>query len=146
MDVSLPCAIDSVGDTAEFFFSQHRDLPAAKRFFERRLRDGRPDRITIDRSQTNHEAIVSWDLEGRLRDRTRRSSKPIRICKSKYLNNRIEQDHRRIKRRVRSMLGFKSMASARVTVGGIEMMHKHQARFAYNPRPSISEQFEILAA
>ena len=26
-------AIDSVGDTIEFFFSEHRDLPAAKRFF-----------------------------------------------------------------------------------------------------------------
>ena len=68
------------------------------------------------------------------------------ICKSKYLNNRIEQDHRRIKRRIRSMLGFKSIASARVILDGIEMMRKRQARFAYNPRPSIAEQFEILAA
>jgi len=34
--------------------------------------------------------------------------KPIRIRQSQYLNNRIEQDHRRIKRRIRSMLGFKS--------------------------------------
>ena len=103
----------------------------------------------IDGSQTNHEAIVSCDLEDRLCDRPRRSSKPIRIRKNKYLNNRIEQDHRRIKRRVRSMLGFKSIASARVILDGIEMVHmmrKRQARFAYNPRPSIAEQFEILAA
>jgi transposase-like protein len=28
-------AIDSVGDTVEFFFSKSRDLPAAKRFFKR---------------------------------------------------------------------------------------------------------------
>jgi len=57
--------------------------------------------------------------------------------------------HRRIKRRVRSMLGFKSMASARIILDGIEMAHmmrKRQARFAYNPRPSIAEQFKILAA
>ena len=68
------------------------------------------------------------------------------IRKSQYLNNRIEQDHRRIKRRVRSMLGFKSVASAEVILSGIEMIHmmcKQQARFAYNPRPSIAEHFGI---
>lgn len=46
------------------------------------------------------------------------------------------------------MLGFKSMASAEVILSGIEMVHmmrKRQARFAYNPRPALAEQFEILA-
>ncbi|CAH2394177.1 hypothetical protein BQ8794_240062 [Mesorhizobium prunaredense] len=28
-------AVDGVGDTVEFFFSEHRDLPAAKRFFRK---------------------------------------------------------------------------------------------------------------
>ncbi|MFD1985436.1 IS6 family transposase [Mesorhizobium newzealandense] len=143
-------AIDSAGDTVEFFFSENRDLAAAKRFLRKALgRHGRPDRIVIDGSQTNHEAIISCDAEYRLRDRSRRSLQPIRIRKSKYLNNRIEQDHRRVKRRIRSMLGFKSTASAEVILSGIEMVHmmrKRQARFAYNPRPSIAEQFEILAA
>jgi putative transposase len=37
-------------------------------------------------------------------------------------NNRIEQDHRRIKRRVRPMLGFQSPASAAITLSGIEMV------------------------
>ena len=47
------------------------------------------------------------------------------------------------------MLGFKSMASAEIILSGIEMVHmmrKRQARFAYNPRPSIAEQFEALTA
>lgn len=47
------------------------------------------------------------------------------------------------------MLGFKSTVSAEVILSGIEMVHmmrKRQARFAYNPRPSIAEQFEIIAA
>ena len=47
------------------------------------------------------------------------------------------------------MLGFKSMATAEVIFTGIEMvrmMRKQQARFAYNPPPSIAEQFVILAA
>lgn len=84
-----------------------------------------------------------------MRDRLQRELKPIRIRQSRYLNNRIEQDHRRIKRRVRPMLGFKSFASANATLTGIEMIHmmrKRQARYAYNLNPSLAEQFEVLAA
>lgn len=143
-------AIDSLGDTVEFFFSENRDPPAAKRFLLKVLqRHGRPERIVIYGSQTNLEAIQSCDLENRLRDQSRRALKPIRIRKSQYFNNRIEQDHRRIKRRVRSMLGFKSTKTAEIILSGIEMVHmmrKRQARFAYDPTPSIAKQFEILAA
>ncbi len=143
-------AIDSVGDTVEFWFSEHRDLPAAKRFLRKALqRHGRPYRVVIDGSQTNQEAIVSCDAESRLQDQSRRALKAIRIRKSKYLNNRIEQDHRRIKRRVRPMLGFKAFSAATATLGGIEMVHmmrKRQGRFAFNPTPSLKEQFEAVAA
>lgn len=143
-------AIDSVGDTVEFWFSEHRDLLAAKRFLTKALnRHGRPERIVIDGSQTNREAIVSCNTTHRLQNRSRRRRKPIRIRKSKYLNNRIEQDHRRIKRRIRPMLGFKSPSAAAIILSGIEMVHmmrKRQARYAFNPDPSMAEQFEILAA
>lgn len=100
-------------------------------------------------SQTNHEAIISCDTINRLQDRSRRRLKPIEIRKSKYLNNRIEQDHQRIKRRIRPMPGFKSPASAAIILSGIEMVHmmrKRQARCAFNPNPSLVEQFAILAA
>jgi transposase-like protein len=101
-------AIDSNGDTVEFWFSERRDLIAAKRFLRKApARHGRPERIVIDGSQTNREAILSCDAESQLQDRSRRGLKPIRIRQSQYLNNRIEQDHRAIKRRVRPMLGFK---------------------------------------
>jgi putative transposase len=143
-------AIDGVGDTVEFWFSEQRDLPAARRFLTKALnRHGRPERIVIDGSQTNREAIVSCDTTNRLRDRSRRKLKPIRIRQSQYLNNRIEQDHRRIKGRVRPMMGFKSPASAAITLSGIEMVHmmrKRQARYASHGEPSLAEQFEILAA
>ena len=142
-------AIDNHGDTVEFWFSERRNLAAAKRFLSRALkRHGRPERIVIDGSQTNREAIVSCDTADRLQDRSRRRLKPIRIRQSQYLNNRIEQDHRAIKRRVRPMLGFKSIATARVILGGIEMVHmmrKGQAKFARNPHPSLAKQFELLA-
>jgi len=143
-------AIDSNGDTIEFWFSERRNLTAAKRFLRKALkRHGRPERIVIDGSQTNREAILACDTESRLQDRSRRELKPIRIRRNAYLNNRIEQDHRAIKRRVRPMLGFQSMATARVILGGIEMIHmmrKQQAKYAWNRQPSLAEQFHLLAA
>ncbi len=123
---------------------------ATKRFIRKALkRHDRPERIVLDGSQTNREAIIACDGESRLLDRSRRPLKPIRIRQSQYLNNRIEQDHRRIKRRIRSMLGFKSPTCAEKILSGIEtvhMMRKQQARYAYNPAPSLAEQFDILAA
>ncbi len=143
-------AIDSNGDTVEFWFSERRNLTAAKRFLRKALkRHGRPERIVIDGSQTNREAILSCDTVHRLPDRSRRDLKPIRIRQSAYLNNRIEQDHRAVKRRVRPMLGFKSIASARAILSGIEMVHmmrKGQAKYARNSQLSLAEQFSILAA
>jgi putative transposase len=144
-------AIDSVGDTVEFLFREHRDLAAAKRFFNKALsRHGRPDRVVIDGSLTNQEAILSCDTIDRLKDGYgSNEQKPITIRTSKYLNNRIEQDHRRIKRRIRPMLGFKSQNTADIVLSGIELVHmmrKRQARFAYNPAPTLAEQFHILAA
>ena len=80
---------------------------------------------------------------------TMNAKKPITIRTNKYLNNRIEQDHRRIKRRIRPMLGFKSLMTAEIILSGVELIHmmrKRQARFAFNPNPSLAEQFDMLAA
>lgn len=53
-------AVDSNGDTVQFWLSEHRDLSAAKRFFRKAFaRHGRPERIVIDGSLTNREAINS---------------------------------------------------------------------------------------
>jgi putative transposase len=143
-------AIDSSGDTVEFWFSEQRNLAAAKRFLRKTpKRHGRPERIVIDGSQTNREAILSCDAESRLQDRSGRRLKPVKIRQSQYLNNRIEQDHRAIKRRVRPMLGFKSVDSARVILGGIELVHmmrKQQAKYACRQQLPLAEKFHLLAA
>jgi transposase-like protein len=143
-------AIDSDGDTIEFWFSERRNLTAAKRFLRMALkRHGRPERIVIDGSQTNHEAILSCDTENRLRDPSNCPLKPIGARQSAYLNNLIEQDHRAVKRRIRPMLGFKSVKSARSILGGIEMIHmlrKGQAKYVCTQQSSLAEQFERLAA
>jgi len=58
-----------------------------------------------------------------------RFSRP-RQCK--YLNNIVEQDHRRIKRLVRPGLGFGSLRTARVTLAGYEAMAMIKKGQAYN--------------
>ncbi|WP_142332524.1 DDE-type integrase/transposase/recombinase, partial [Bacillus cereus] len=41
----------------------------------------------------------------------------------KYLNNIVEQDHRFFKKRIRSMLGFKSYKTSASILSGVEAMH-----------------------
>ncbi|MFP1133361.1 IS6 family transposase, partial [Asticcacaulis sp. W401b] len=107
-------AIDKAGATVEFHFSKTRDLSAAKRFMRKALsRHERPAQVTIDGSQTNRTAILEADVEARLKVTVADIAEvPTKIRNSKYMNNRIEQDHRRIKRRVGPMLGFKSASCA----------------------------------
>ena len=50
---------------------------------------------------------------------------PTRVPRtSKYLNNRIEQDHRRVKHWIRAMVGWKSFSAVVVTISGIELTEK----------------------
>ncbi|NOW48005.1 transposase-like protein [Novosphingobium sp. SG751A] len=145
-------AIDKVGATVNFMFSAKRNLKDARRFFRRAYkRHGLPPQVTIDGSQTNLEAARRCHGEVRLQTRSR--VKPVTIRQNRYMNNRIEQDHRRIKRRTRPMLGFKSMASAAIILEGIELIHmirKNQMGWPVQTRsdgrnPSVAQQFEALA-
>src|SRR3954454_11198078 len=52
--------------------------------------------------------------------------------RAKYLNNRLEGDHGKLKRLIRPTLGFQSMRTARATIKGFEVMRmfkKGQFRF-----------------
>ncbi|CCA90962.1 IS6 family transposase [Novosphingobium sp. PP1Y] len=142
-------AIDKSGATVDFLFSNTRNLRDAKRFFRRAYkRHGLPVQLTIDGSQTNLEAARTCHAEVRMR--TRSKAEPLKVRQSQYMNNRIEQDHRRIKRRIRPMLGFKSQATAGVILEGIELIHmirKGQMIPANDARnPSFADQFDSLAA
>jgi transposase-like protein len=50
----------------------------------------------------------------------------VRSCAD--LNNVVEQDHRRLKRRVVPMLGFKRFDNARVVIAGVEFAEKIKKR------------------
>ena len=108
-------AVDKLGQTVDFLLTAHRDVAAARRFFERAidLHDV-PASITIDKSGANTAAV-----RGLIDD----SGAAIELRQSKYLNNLVEQDHRAIKRRRRPMMGFKSFRSAVRIIAGIKTMH-----------------------
>jgi putative transposase len=96
-------AVDRDGALVDVMLSDHRDLAAAKAFFRSAKTVTRvtPDRVTTDGHDAYPQAIRT-ELGKRVRHRTNR-----------YLNNRLEQDHRGIKARIRPMLGFKSTTSAK---------------------------------
>jgi transposase-like protein len=48
----------------------------------------------------------------------------MRVRSCAHLNNVVEQDHRRVKQRLRPMLGFQCFANARVVIGGVELAQK----------------------
>jgi transposase-like protein len=118
----LYCAVDKQGKTIDFLLSEHRDVEAAKRFFTQAINKHRvPEKITLDGYAATHRAV------GELKES---ASLPINVCvrTSKYLNNIVEQDHRRVKQRVYPMLGFKRFENAAVTISGIELIHKIRKR------------------
>lgn len=98
----------------DFLLTAKRDTKAAFRCFTKAIaRNGKPRIINIDKGGANKAAIKGYNSEYNKRIKTRQ-------CK--YLNNIVEQDHRRIKRITRLMLSFKNFHSAQKTLAGIELV------------------------
>src|SRR3954471_20719467 len=117
-------AVDSEGNTIDFYLSKTRDQKAAKRFFKKALRSfhvSRPRVLTVDKNPAYPVAIQKLKQEKKIPE-------GIQIRQVKYLNNIVEQDHRFIKKRVRTMLGFKSFRTAKAIISGIEAMHMVKKR------------------
>lgn len=111
-------AVDQRGLTVDFLLSEHRDIAAAKRFFTRAIEQhGTPEKITLDGYPATHAAVAELKESGVLRPQ-------IKVRTSKYLNNIIEQDHRRVKQRIYPMPGFKRFKNATITITGIELAQK----------------------
>lgn len=66
------------------------------------------------------------------------------IRQHKYLNNIIEQDHRFIKKRVRSMLGLKSFQTAKKILSGIEVMHMLRKKQVFLRERSVQNQKQYI--
>ncbi len=111
-------AVDKQGRTVDFLLSEKRDIAAAKRFFIKAIENNEaPQKITLDGYEASHRAVAELKAEGAL-------AFGVEVRTSKYLNNLIEQDHRRVKQRYYPMLGFKRFRNAVVTISGIELAEK----------------------
>jgi transposase, IS6 family len=65
----------------------------------------------------------------------------------KFLNNIVEQDHRRIKRLVRPGQGFKSFMTASRTIAGYEIMAMvRKGQVASVPANDMKAQSDFIAA
>ena len=95
-------AIDKEGKLVDVRLSKKRDMEAAKAFFEKALSTTgeAPEQVTTDGYDSYPSAIRETLGKGVLH-RT-----------SRYLNNRLEQDHRGIKGRYKGMQSFKNFDSA----------------------------------
>jgi transposase-like protein len=125
--VYLYRAVDKQGRTVEFYLSEQRDVGAAKRFFRRAvLHNGPPKKITLDGYSASHRAVKELKAEGVL-------PRDVELRSNAYLNNIVEQDHRRVKRRIGPMLGFKRFEHAAIVIAGIELAHKlRQGQFNFS--------------
>jgi transposase-like protein len=95
-------AIDRDGNLVDSMLAETRDMAAAQKFFQQAkdVTGGAPDRVTTDGHDAYPRAIRTM-LGRKVVHRTNR-----------YLNNRMEQDHRGIKQRYYPMRGFGNFKSA----------------------------------
>ena len=133
--------VDKEGNTIDFLLTAKQDKKAALRFLKKAIgQHGTPSLVNIDQSGANNAGLKQFN---------RNYNKRITIRQCKYLNNIIEQDHRRIKRLTRPMLGFKNFHAAQRTLAGIEviaMIKKGQMKTLAGDRKTPAEMFYALAA
>jgi transposase-like protein len=111
-------AVDKDGQTVNLYLSRKRDTNAAKAFLRKAIRtQGAPKKITLDAYAASHRAVAKLKEHGEL-------PQQVKVRSRKYLNSVIEQDHRRIKQRLRPMLELKSFSTAAVVISGIELAEK----------------------
>ena len=125
VDVPMHRAVDGEGRTVDFRLSGKRDVGAAKAFLRNAMKTqgSAPRTITLDGYAASHRAVREMKADGQLPANTK-------VRSSKYLNNLIEQDHRRVKLRIGPMLGFKWFRTAAITIAGIELLRRiHKDQF-----------------
>ena len=91
--------VDKEIDMVDFLLTKKRKRLSAQSFLIKAIENnGFPELINLDRNGTNMSAVKVYN---------KRSSSKINIRQCKYLNNIVEQEHKRIKGRLIHGLGCK---------------------------------------
>ena len=134
-------AIDSAGNTIDFLLSPYRDFVAARAFLQLAVAQAgriQPRVINVDGHPAYRAAIEDLKRSGEL-------SRRCRCRRSRYVNNKIEQDHRFVKKRVVASQWFRSFDGALNTIAGYEAMNiirKGQIRWL--PKADIVGQIRFI--
>jgi IS6 family transposase len=121
-------AIDKEGNTLDWMLSKTRNKQAAKRFFKKLLGNRHtidPRVINVDKSPTFPPALSELQA-------TNEAPKRTKLRTVKYLNNKMENDHKFTKSKSRYRRWYQSFLTARNTLDGIEsirMIQKGQVRY-----------------
>ena len=136
-------ALDKQGRTIDFYLSATRNTQAAKRFLGKALKSikswAHPQTINTDKAPAYGAALTQLKEEGRC-------SPDIVHRQVKYLNNRIESDHGKLKRLIKPTLGFKSMKTAYATLKGFEVMRMFKkGQFdAWLPEKTVLDEARLV--
>jgi transposase-like protein len=128
-------AIDRDGNLVDSLLSEKRDMEAAKRFFKQAVDvvGHAPERVTTD-GHDSYPRAIRETLGSEVLHRTNR-----------YLNNRLEQDHRGIKQRYYPMRGFGSVAAAsRFCRAFDEVRQFFRVRTTMKQQVSLAQQREVF--
>ena len=107
-------AVDSNGQTIDFKPYKKRNKSVAKRYLNHAIKNNRtPGKVNIDGGLAIEAGIKKYNFQ---------NNSDIKITKIKYLNNIIEQDHRSIKRKFKSIQIFKKLSTAQIILAGMEMV------------------------
>jgi transposase-like protein len=121
-------AIDRDGNLVDTMMSATRSKKAAIRFFRQAQQTTgvKPTCVTTDKLASYRKAI------------RKACGRKVVHRTSKYLNNRLEQDHRGIKRRYGPTLGFKSFDCAATFCTAVD-----EARQLLRPRTTMKETLSL---
>ena len=133
-------AVDKLGEVIDYYLSHNRDEAAAKAFLNKAIaQHGLPEKVVIDGSKSNYAAIDAMNVQLWLTGFFMLSL--IEILDIKYLNNIVEQSHRK----TRQALGWKSFEGATASLHGRElwtMLKRSQVEIVGE---TAYEQFYALA-
>jgi transposase-like protein len=122
-------AIDHDGNLVDSLLSEKRNMEAAQQFLKQAgARVGSvPDQVTTD-GHTSYPRAIRETMGGNVQHRT-----------SKYLNNRLEQDHRGIKQRYYPMCGFGTVEAAARFCSAFDELRNY-----LRPRRTMGEVVSLL--
>jgi len=129
-DMYLYHAIDKEGNLIDVYLSDKRDKKAAEIFFKlcEKTTGVHPIQITTDKEPAFVSAIKNA------------LGNDVKHRDSKYMNNRMEQNHRTIKSRIAPMKGFKDSWCAMIFCHTFEEIRQ----FFYMPNKTLAQQRSLF--